>query len=251
MNILNTGQRNIKLTVEYDGTNYHGWQSQINAVSIQDTLEHVLAKVTGHSVSIIGAGRTDAGVHALGQVANFLTTCSIPIEKIPYAFNAVLPRDIVIKNACVMHEDFHSRYLAKGKKYKYIINNSKFPSAIQRSQEYFCPYKLDYKLMYDTLKLFVGEHDFKGFAASGSTVRNTKRIVYTAEMKKEQDRIVIELSGNGFLYNMVRIIVGTLVDVGRGKIAISDVEGALVEGDRSRAGVTLPPQGLYLVEVYY
>lgn len=238
--------------MEYDGTNYHGWQTQENAVSIQETIERALSKVMCHPVQVIGAGRTDAGVHAFGQAANFFTMCSIPVEKIPYALNAILPDDIVIKSAEAVAEEFHARYSAQGKKYRYIINNSKLPSAINRLKEYFCPYNLDYESMRKALQLITGEHDFKGFMAAGSKVKDTFRTVYKAEMKEESgSRLVFELTGNGFLYNMVRIIVGTIIDLGRGRLSLKDVESILKEGDRKKAGQTVPPQGLYLVEVYY
>lgn len=244
-------RRNIKLLIEYDGTNYHGWQKQANLITIQETLEQALSKVMCHLVSVVGAGRTDAGVHALGQVANFFTTCCIPVEKVPYALNSILPGDIVIKDAQEVSDEFHARYSAKGKKYRYVINNSKFPSALERNREYYYPYKLDLVLMKEALQLFKGTHDFKGFMAGGSLIKNTVRTIYEADLKKEQDRIVIEISGNGFLYNMVRIIVGTLIELGRGKISIEDIRKIITEGNRTKAGPTVPPHGLYLVEVYY
>lgn len=251
MNNQCSEKRNIKLVIEYDGTGYHGWQSQVNAVSIQGTLEQAIAKVMCHPVTLIGAGRTDAGVHALGQVANFFTYSKIPIEKIPHALNSVLPDEIVIREASVIPEEFHSRYSAKGKKYRYIINNSTFRSALERNREYFCPYKLNTGLMEEALQLFCGEHDFKGFMAAGRPVKDTIRNVYETNFWQNNNRIVIEIYGNGFLYNMVRIIVGTLIDVGRSKLSILDVRRILEEGNRSKAGKTVPPQGLYLVEVYY
>ncbi len=251
MNNQRSEKRNIKLVIEYDGTGYHGWQSQINAVSIQDTLEQAITKVMCHPVILIGAGRTDAGVHAFGQAANFFTSSKIPTEKIPYALNSALPDDIVVREAHIVSQEFHSRYSAKGKKYRYIINNSTFPSALERNRGYYCPYKLNTGLMEEALHLFRGEHDFKGFMAAGRPVKDTIRNIYEANLWQNNNRIVIEVSGNGFLYNMVRIIVGTLIDVGRSKLSIIDVERILKEGDRSKAGKTVPPQGLYLVEVYY
>jgi tRNA pseudouridine38-40 synthase len=237
--------------IEYDGTGYHGWQRQQNAPSIQQSIEEVIEKVVGHQVELIGAGRTDAGVHALGQTANFHTSSNIVIDKMPLAFNSMLPDDIVIKNTETVPEDFHARYQAKGKRYRYIIRNAKFPSALMRNREYFCHYPLDIPLMQKAIKLFVGMHDFKGLAAAGSSAKDTVRTIYDAQIKQEGENLVIDFYGNGFLYNMVRIMVGTLVDVGRGKLPIENIEKLISEGDRKLGGITAPPQGLYLVEVLY
>lgn len=243
--------RNIKLIIEYDGTNYHGWQKQPKQITIQEVLENTLGRVLEHEVSIIGAGRTDAGVHALGQTANFRTDCRIPAEKIPYALNALLPDDIVVKHACEMPADFHARFSVKGKYYKYIINNGRFPSAIYAKREYFCPYRLNIDLMKETLEELLGTHDFKGFMASGCAVKDTLKTIYEAALEVKDDRIIIGLKADGFLYNMVRIIAGTLIDAGRGRITIGNVKKALETGDRNLAGKTVQPHGLYLAEVYY
>ncbi|MGE5473550.1 MAG: tRNA pseudouridine(38-40) synthase TruA [Ignavibacteriales bacterium] len=248
---MEKSNRNIKLIIEYDGTDYHGWQRQPNRISIQEVLENTLSQVLEHEVSIISAGRTDAGVHALGQCANFKTDCRIPAEKIPYALNALLPDDIVIKHACEVSADFHARFSVKGKYYKYIINNGRFPSAIDAKREYFCPYRLNIDLMKEALEQLLGTHDFKGFMASGCAVKNTVKTIYEAGLEVKDDKITIGLKADGFLYNMVRIIAGTLIDVGRGRIPIENVKKALETGERSLAGKTVQPQGLYLVEVYY
>ncbi|MGE5328548.1 MAG: tRNA pseudouridine(38-40) synthase TruA [Deltaproteobacteria bacterium] len=243
--------RNIKLIIEYDGTNYHGWQRQPDQISVQEVLENTLGKVLEHEVSITSAGRTDAGVHALGQAANFSTDCKIPANKIPCALNALLPDDIVVKEACEVPEDFHARFSAKGKYYKYIINNARFSSALEAKREYFCPYRLNIDLMKQSLELLLGTHDFKGFMASGCLVKDTFRTIYQAELEEKGDRIIVGLKADGFLYNMVRIIVGTLIDAGREKISIEDIKKAMETGNRSLLGKTVPPQGLYLAEVYY
>lgn len=244
--------RNIKLTIEYDGKDFNGWQIQPRKVSVQGEIQRALKEITGEEIEIIASGRTDAGVHAYGQVANFKTNSQIPIEKIPYAINAKLPKSIVIKSAEEVSERFHSRYNAKAKTYRYIINNNKFPSAIDRYREFYIPNFLDRDAMRRALKKFEGEHDFKGFKSSGgSPKKTTVRTITKATMREDEGKITIELTGDGFLYNMVRIICGTIVDVGLGKINENEIEDIILSGDRTRAGKTLPPHGLYLVKVYY
>ena len=197
-------------------------------------------------------GRTDAGVHSLGQVANFkLEKSNIEIEKIPIAINSKLKKSIVIKSAEEVDENFHARYNCKGKKYRYVINNSIYGSSIYRELEYHMPVKLDVKEMKKAIKYFEGEHDFKGFKASGTSSKSSIREIYKAELIEDKERIIIELSGNGFLYNMVRIIAGTLVDVGLGNIKEKEIPDIIDAKDRTKAGKTLPAHGLYLVEVYY
>lgn len=245
--------RNIKLTIEYDGKNFSGWQTQPDKESIQDEIEFAIEAITGEKIEIIGSGRTDAGVHALGQVANFHTNSSIEIEKIPYAINSKLKKSIVIKNAEEVEERFHARYNCKGKTYRYIINNNEFPSALDRYKEFHMPYKLNIEDMKEALKYFEGTHDFKGFMSSGGNKKKTtiRTLTKCELMQKEDSRIIIELSGDGFLYNMVRIICGTIVDVGLGKIKVEDISSIIESKDRTRAGKTLPPHGLYLKEVRY
>lgn len=249
VNILQ--KKNIKLTIEYDGTRYHGWQKQNGIITVQESIEKALEKILKHPTSLSGASRTDAGVHAIGQSANFYTDCSIPANKIPFALNTVLPEDIVIKEAHEVSTEFHARFSSKGKKYRYIINNSRIPSALNREREYFCPYKLNYELIRDMTEIIKGTHDFKGFMSAESIVRNTVRSIYTYDIHEINGKLIIEISGNGFLHNMVRILVGTLIDVGRMRISLQDIEKILENGNRKKAGKTVPPQGLYLVEVYY
>ena len=244
-------ETNIKLTIEYDGTNYHGWQAQDGIVTVQETLEKALEEILRHPTPLAGASRTDAGVHALGQSANFHTTCNIPANKIPFALNAILPYDIAVRAACEVPSDFHARFSSKGKKYRYIINNTRIPSALNREREYFCPYKLNYDLIREMTEIIKGTHDFRGFMTTGKIIKDTVRSIFTFNIEQEDGKIVIEISGNGFLHNMVRILVGTLIDVGRMKIPIDVVYKILSEGDRRKAGKTAPPQGLYLEEVYY
>lgn len=186
-----------------------------------------------------------------GQIANFKTNSNIEIEKIPYALNSKLKKSIVIKEAVEVEEKFHSRYNAKQKTYRYIINNSKQGTAIYRELEYHMPIKLDVEKMKKAVKYFEGEHDFSAFKASGTSSKSSVRTIYKAEVMAEGDRIKIELTGNGFLYNMVRIIAGTLVDVGLGKIEAEEIPEIIESKERARAGKTLAAHGLYLVEVKY
>lgn len=192
-----------------------------------------------------------AGVHSLGQVANFKTNSNIEIGKIAIAINTKLKKSIVIKKAEEVQENFHARYNCKGKKYRYVINNSYQGTAIYRDLECHIPQKLDTEKMKKAIKFFEGKHDFKGFRASGTSSKNSVREIYKAEVKKDGERIYIELTGNGFMYNMVRIIAGTIVDVGLGKISPDEIPQIIEAKDRNKAGKTLPAHGLYLVEVYY
>ena len=238
--------RNIRLTIEYDGKDFNGWQKQPNKLNIQGEIEKAIFNIMHENVDLIGSGRTDAGVHSLGQVANFKVKSDFPIEKIPIALNSQLKNSIVIKKAEEVDERFHSRYNAKNK-----INNSKTGTAIYRNLEYCYPIELDVEKMKEAAKYFEGEHDFKAFKSSGTSGKNSVRTIYNAQVRKEGERIFIELTGNGFLYNMVRIISGTLLDVGLGKIKPEDIKEIIEKKDRQNAGKTLPAHGLYLVKVEY
>ena len=244
-------KRNIKLTIEYDGKKFGGWQKQPTKLNIQGEIEQAIKEITGEDIELNASGRTDSGVHSLGQVANFKTNSDISIEKFAIAINSKFKKSIVIKKAEEVDKDFHARYNCKGKKYRYIINNSYQGTAIYRDLECHIPQKLDVQKMKEGIKYFEGEHDFKGFRASGTSSKNTVRNIYKAEIKQEGERVIIELTGNGFMYNMVRIIAGTIVDVGMGKIKPEEISQIIEAKDRSKAGKTLPPHGLYLVEVYY
>ena len=235
----------------YDGTKFHGFQRQNDVKNVQGTLENVLSKVLKSNILIKGSGRTDAGVHALGQIANFKTNSNMPIEKMAIAINSQLKNSIIIKKAEEVDERFHSRYNAKQKTYRYVINNSEYGTAIYRNLQYCFPIKLDAEKMKEAAKYFEGEHDFKAFKSSGTSGKNSVRTIYKAEVRKEGDNIIIELTGNGFLYNMVRIISGTLLDVGLGKIKPEEIPEIIESKDRQRAGRTLPAHGLYLVQVVY
>lgn len=243
--------RNIKLVIEYDGKNFNGWQKQPNKLNIQGEIERAIEEITGEKIDLIASGRTDAGVHSLGQVANFKTNSTIDIDKFPYAINSKLKKSILIKSAEEVPERFHSRYSVHSKTYRYTINNSKFGTALYRDMEYHFPIKLDENKMQEASKYFEGEHDFKAFKASGTSSKSSVRTIYKAEVKREGERVIIELTGNGFLYNMVRIIAGTLVDVGTYKILPEDVKNIIEKKERKNAGKTLPAKGLCLVEVQY
>jgi len=243
--------RNIAFKLEYDGTSYHGWQRQDNAVTVQEVLENTIAKVTGEHTSVIGCSRTDTGVHALGYICNFHTNSRIPTDKFPYALNTQLPSDIRVLQAFEVAADFHARYCSKGKKYRYKIINTTFHSVFQRNYACHWPYPLNVELMKKAAQYFVGEHDFKAFMATGSSVKDTVRNVYALSVEKYAHEIIMEISANGFLYNMVRIIAGTLLYVGNHRIDVEDIPYILNKGDRTQAGITAPAQGLYLVEVYY
>ena len=243
--------KNIKLTIEYDGKDFNGWQKQPNKLNIQGEIERAIKDITGEEVELIASGRTDAGVHALAQIANFKTNSKIPTEKIPIALNTKLKRSVRIIGAEEVEERFHSRYNCKKKTYRYVINNSENGTAIYRNLEYNFSEKLDEQKMNQAIQYFVGEHDFKGFKASGTSSKSSVRTVYSGKVERLGNKINIEITGNGFLYNMVRIIAGTLIEVGLGKIEPQDIADIIESGDRKRAGKTLPPQGLYLVSVEY
>ncbi len=232
--------------------NLIGWQKQPDKLNIQGTIEKAIERITGEQVDLMASGRTDRGVHALGQVANFKTNSNIPIEKFAIAINSNLKKSILIKSAEEVDERFHSRLTCKKKTYRYVINNSKYGTAIYRNLETHIPIKLNIEEMQKAIKFFEGEHDFKAFKSSGTSSKSSVRTIYKAEVKQmPNDKIWIELTGNGFLYNMVRIIAGTLVEVGLGKIKANEINDIMESKRRENAGKTLPPQGLYLVNVEY
>lgn len=243
--------RNIKLIIEYDGTRYCGWQVQKNGLSIQKVLQNAIEDLVGHDIKLTGASRTDARVHAKGMVANFFTQSRIPVEKFPAAINCKLPEDIKVVDAHEVDDSFHSRYSSKGKKYCYIIFNRKVPSAILRNYTAHVSQSLDVSKMVKAAEFIVGTHDFSAFKSSGSSVKNNVRTVKSLKIVRQGDIVKIEIEADGFLYNMVRIIAGTLIDVGLGKLTPESVETILESRDRNRAGKTAPPQGLYLECVYY
>ena len=206
--------RNIKLTIEYDGTNYFGWQKQKDRITIQEEVERAIFEVTKENVEVIGSSRTDSGVHAKGFIANFKTISRVPAERFREALNIKLPNDIVITRAELVENEFHARYNSKGKTYEYLILNAPVPSAIMRNTTYHYKYDLNIEAMKEAANYFIGTHDFKGFKSQGSSVKGSIRTIFNLSIEKKHDLIKISVTGDGFLYNMVRIIVGTLINVG-------------------------------------
>ncbi|MEW6356312.1 MAG: tRNA pseudouridine(38-40) synthase TruA [Planctomycetota bacterium] len=243
--------RNIKITVEYDGTNYCGWERQKNGVSIQEMLEKAIEGVTRKKTVIHGSGRTDAGVHALGQVATFQTASEIPAEKLLLAINAHLPRDIVVRKIEEVYGKLHARYDARSKVYRYTVLTGPAGSALDRDRVYHVKYPLNVSRMRKAAKCLLGEHDFRSFTTEAWTRKNTVRTLLDVKIERQGDRIVFTFEGDGFLYNMVRAIVGTLIDIGRGHLKVEDMKVILEARDRSKAGPTTPAKGLCLVEVRY
>lgn len=243
--------KNIKLIVEYDGTNYCGWQKQPNAPSIQETLEKALLKITGEEVHVVGSGRTDSKVHASNQVANFHTRSKIPADKFRLALNRILPWDIAVKDSVQVDLGFHACDDAIGKEYKYVIYNNKVRSPLVRDYSYYVYDPLDIDSMSLALEHFIGTHDFAGFMATGSSIKGTIRTITTAQIVKTDSKIELTIRGTGFLYNMVRIIAGTLIDVGKGKIDQKKIGEIIESKDRNRAGHTAAARGLYLSKVFY
>ena len=243
--------RRIQLTIEYDGTNYAGWQRQANALAVQQVLEETLRRLTGEAVVLHGASRTDAGVHALGQSAHFDTDSRIPGEKYSYALNALLPHDIRVRRSEVVSSDFHARFSSKGKRYRYLFYDAPHAGALNRNTHAHSIYPLDDDLMRREALALLGEHDFAAFAASGSVVKDTVRTIWRADVARRDHDVELTVEGSGFLYNMVRIIAGTLRDIGSGKLAPGALARGIETGNRLDLGVTAPAHGLTLMEVFY
>jgi tRNA pseudouridine38-40 synthase len=243
--------RTLKLVLEYDGSNYCGWQAQSDAPTIQGVLEQALAKILGERVRVSGAGRTDAQVHALGQVASFRTASHLPAEALQRALNSLLPRDVAIREAHDAPADFHARFSALGKVYAYRILNRPVRSPLRLRYVWYVPQPVDLPTMAAAATCLQGTHDFASFQAAGSGVKTTARTLTELTVTRDDEEVVVRVTANGFLRHMVRNIVGTLVEVGRGARPPTDVKRILEACDRRLAGVTAPPQGLYLVEVLY
>lgn len=243
---------NFKLTIEYDGSAYHGWQRQASEPTIQAQIETALLTITGRKVTLTGSGRTDAGVHAYGQTANFLCDTNLTPDNFQRGLNSLLPDDIVITACITVPENFNARFDVKSKIYQYRILNRKLPAAIDRQYAWHIPYKLDLNAMHLACRHIIGTRDFKAFEGSGSPRAHTTRTVISADLKEENDGcLVFEIEGDGFLRFMVRNIVGTLVDVGRGQITFDNFKQILLSKDRNLAGITAPAQGLFLMQVKY
>ncbi len=243
--------KRVRLTVAYDGTNYHGWQVQKNGITIESELNRCLRALLGEDIQVIGASRTDAGVHALGNVAVFDTCARIPAEKISYALNQRLPEDIRIQKSEAVGLDWHPRYVSSRKTYEYRIYRGEFPMPVKRLYSYFTYRKLDVNRMVEAAAYLEGEHDFKSFCQTGAQVESTVRTIYSAQVEEQGADLVIRICGNGFLYNMIRIIAGTLMDIGEGKRSPEDMETIIEAKDRGAAGPTAPPQGLTLIRYEY
>ena len=243
--------RRVLLTIEYDGSRYSGWQKQPSCNTIQGEIESAIFKSIGQNCELFGSGRTDKGVHALNQKAHFDLSVPVPIAKLPDILNNVLPADIVIKDATQVEQDFHARFSVKKKYYQYRILNSSKKNAFLAYKVGQIKEKLDIDKMRECANLLIGEHDFKGYCSANTCAQDFVRKIYDIDVKSEGDFIIITVCGNGFLYNMVRIIVGTMVDYSLGLKDTADILVALGKGDRQRAGRTMPPGGLYLKDVDY
>ena len=245
--------KNIKLKLEYDGTNYCGWQKQKNKrlITLQGTLEEVISNITKEKVGVIGSGRTDSGVHATGYICNFFTNTRIPCENLKKVLNNNLPQDIVVLSSEEVSEDFHSRFCSKGKTYEYTILNKSEPIAIGRNYVFQFKDKLNIDKMRIASKYFIGTHDFSAFKTSGSSAKTSVRTISKLEINKNEDFIKIIITGDGFLYNMVRIIVGTLIQIGLNKKEPKDIKSIIKSKDRTKAGPCVPSSGLCLKEVFY
>ena len=243
--------RRIFLEIAYDGTNYSGWQVQNNALSVQEVIDKTLSEWLDEEIHTIGASRTDAGVHALGNVAVFDTNTKIPGDKYAFGLNSRLPEDICIQQSFEVPLQFHPRFTETVKTYEYKILNRKFPDPTRRRDSLFYYGKLDDELMNEAASYLVGPHDFKSFCASRHEGSNTVRTIYSASVSRDGDMVFLEITGNGFLYNMVRIIAGTLIEVGKGAIKPQKIKEILEAKDREAAGPTAPAHGLTLIEIEY
>lgn len=240
------------LTISYDGRNYCGYQKQKNGVSIQEKLTDAAKVLFGEGTKITGCSRTDSGVHAVAFKATLESeNAKIKPEKLPSALNAHLPPDISVRDATEVDNDFHPRYSVKEKEYRYVICNASTRDPFLDGRAYFFPKKLDAEIMNEAAQYLVGKHDFKAFMASGSKIEDTVREIYSCSVTREGDNITVSVRGNGFLYNMVRIIVGTLIAVSDGKIEKTDIAKIVESKDRKNAGPTAPAEGLYLYDVKY
>jgi len=241
----------VLLTVEYDGTAYAGWQRQLNGLAVQQVLEEALTRLCGEVIRITGASRTDAGVHAWGQRAHFDTLSRIPPEKYPFALNTMLPPDIRVREGIAVPDAFHARFLSAGKLYTYRFWNARHASALRRNTHWHVPVALETGPMREALETLKGTHDFAAFQAAGGTAKTTIRSIDEACLTAQGEELILTLHGNAFLYNMVRIIAGTLAEIGHGKRTPDAFSRAVATGDRLALGPTAPPHGLELTRVDY
>ena len=243
--------RNIALFLKYEGTAYHGWQVQKNACTVAQTLEEATARVVGHRVHLTGCGRTDAGVHARVYVANFRTDSRIPVDRLPYALNTHLSEDIVVFDAREVHDGFNAIGSCVKKEYTYQIYNSRIRDPFYVNRAWFYPKHLDENIMQLAASQFVGTHDFAAVRSVGTDVKSTIRTVHHFEVERQGDIILCRICANGFLYNMARAMTGTVVYAAEGKIAPTEIGALLQKGDRTAAGPTVPPGGLYMSQLWY
>jgi tRNA pseudouridine38-40 synthase len=243
--------RTVKLTIEYDGTEYCGWQIQPNGITIQEKLEDAIQKLTGTFCRVHGSGRTDRGVHALGQVAHFHTDSEISGNDFARAINAYLPKDISVRESLEVNSGFHSRFSALEKHYCYIIENAKTRPVLDRHKVWWISWDLDFELIKEATSVIVGTHDFTSFTDAERKDEDNTRNVISAEWKNENNRLTFNIQGEGFLYKMVRCLVGTIIEAGRGKISKKEMLDILDAKDRTKAGPTAPPCGLHLKKVIY
>lgn len=243
--------RNIALKLSYDGTNYHGWQTQANSESIQSTLISAASSLFNENVKIVGCGRTDSGVHAKKYFASVRTPSSIPVERIPHALNSMLPNDISVISALEVSDDFHPVHSCIKKEYSYLLYTDKVRNPFFNKRMLHYRFPFDIQKVRQAAKHFVGTHDFAAVRSLGTPVKSTVRTVFSCDILQEENIVTIRISANGFLYNMARAITGTLLDVSSGKILPDDIPLILESGDRSRAGATVPPYALYMTDVIY
>ena len=243
--------RNIALRLSYDGSAYHGWQVQKNEISVAETLDTALTKICGHPVRSVGCGRTDAGVHALRYCANFRTDCTIPVDRIPLAVNSRLPADIAVTDAAEAPEDFNAIGSCIKKEYIYKILNRNIRDPVLEKRVSFYPQHLDLERMRAAARAFEGTHDFRAVRSLGTETKTTVRTVYWCRAEKEGDLITVSISADGFLYNMCRAMVGTMIYASYGKLEPEEIPSLLAAGDRRLTGPTMPPQGLYLNRLWY
>ena len=243
--------KNIALRLRYDGSRYHGWQVQKNAITVAQTMEEALAKVCGERVKLTGCGRTDAGVHALRYCANFHSDCTVPVDRMPLAVNSRLPDDIAVVDAVEVPDDFNAIGSCVKKEYVYKILNSRIPDPFLADRVCFYPQRLDISLMQAAARAFEGTHDFKAVRSVGTQTKTTVRTVYWCRAEKDGDLITVSICANGFLYNMCRAMVGTMVYASYGKLIPEEIPALLEKRDRRLTGPTMPPQGLYLNRVWY
>lgn len=243
--------RNFKVKMAYNGARYHGFQRQDNALAVQQVVEEAIKSLTGENITIFGCSRTDAGVHAREFFFNFKIDSTITCRGIVFGLNPKLPDDISILSCEEADEDFHARYDCKGKEYEYVLHNSEIKNPFYKDTAYRHWYPIDEKKLEKAAQDFVGEHDFKAFCSTACEKENTVRTIHYFHVRREGDLVIFNVSGDGFLYNMVRIMVGTLIETSTGRIKPESIPEIILSGDRSKAGMTAPPEGLYLNKVYY